>query len=48
MSYDGYGPPTYRHACTGFETCMTAVDLLFNEGPDSLKIPLTDDGLVTG
>lgn len=48
LAYDDYVSPVYKQAYPGFEPNLAGVDLLFNEGPDSLKILLTDDGLVTG
>lgn len=48
LAYDDYTSPVYKQVYPGFEANLAAVDLLFNEGPDSLKTMLTDDGLVTG
>lgn len=38
LKFHDYRHPTYRQCYPGFEPCMSAVDLLFNEGPGSLGI----------
>jgi hypothetical protein len=38
VSYQDFHHPTYKQAYPGFEPFMSAVDLLFNYGPDSLDV----------
>ena len=41
VRYHDYAPPTYAQAYSGFEPALSAVDLLFNHGPDSARILAT-------
>ncbi len=41
IRYHDYAHPTYAQAYPGFESAMSAVDLLFNHGPDSARILAT-------
>lgn len=38
LYFHDYVHPEYRQAFAGFEPYMSAIDLLFNHGPDSLRI----------
>lgn len=38
IRYHDYAPPRYAQAYPGFESALSAVDLLFNHGPDSARI----------
>lgn len=38
LYFHDYAHPEYRQAFAGFEPYMSAIDLLFNHGPDSLRI----------
>lgn len=42
VRYDDYQHPTYPQAHSGFEPYMAALDLLFNNGPKSLGIILSN------
>lgn len=41
VRYHDYAPPAYAQAYPGFEPGLSAVDLLFNQGPDSARILAT-------
>ena len=41
VRYDDYDHPTYNQAYPGFEPFMTALDLLFNQGPNSREIMMS-------
>jgi hypothetical protein len=47
VRYDDYHHPTYSQVHHGFEPYMAAVDLLFNAGPASREILLTDQERIT-
>ena len=42
LKYQDYKHPEYRQAWPGFESQMGILDLLFNHGPNSLKILMND------
>jgi hypothetical protein len=42
--YQDYKHPTYTQAYEGFKPYMCFLDLLFNQGPDSLKILINEKG----
>lgn len=43
-----FRPPNYPQRFGGFEPCLSAVDLLFNCGPQSLETILASNGLTAG
>lgn len=45
LLFHDYRHPTYTQAFPGFEPYMSAIDLAFTHGPDSLGILATDGGL---
>ena len=47
VRYDDYHHPTYQQVYSGFETYMSALDLLFNAGPRSREILMTNQEQVT-
>jgi len=42
LEYQNYLHPVYKQVWPGFESHLGVLDLLFNHGPDSLKILMTD------
>jgi len=48
VRYDDYRHPEYRQVYPGFEPYMAALDLLFNSGPESLKVILEGQEQVIG
>ncbi len=44
VMFQAYRHPAYRQRYSGFEPCMSIVDLLFNHGPDSLSIIRNEQG----
>jgi hypothetical protein len=43
IRYQNYHHPTYQQAWSGFESHLGILDLLFNHGPDSLTILLSNE-----